>query len=249
MENIELSFNLPLSGKDIARGLRLPLSLSPELAYLSGILIGDGSICYREDRKDYVLSCVGNPRDEQPLYHMVIGPIFQRLFGFTPNFKLHNRKTTFGFTLHSKTLFRYFTEVLGLCHGKKEQQLGIPPIFRQSQSVIIPLIRGIFDTDGCISFKRKYRTEPYYPVINLSSKSKKLVTEVAAMLKELGFSVVETYDYRVPDERTKNGFTVINRIELNGQKNFRRWIEQIGFWSPKHLEKIKRSGKNSGGWI
>lgn len=240
MENIKLSFNLPLSGKDLRRGLRLPRFLSPELAYLSGILIGDGSICYREDRKDYVLSCVGNPRDEQPLYRTVIGPLFQRLFGFVPSFKLHHRRTTFGFTLHSKTLFRYFTEVLGLCQGKKEQQLGIPSIFRQSPSLLIPLIRGIFDTDGCITFKRRYSEVPYYPVIILSSKSKKLITETASILKSMEFSVVEIYDYHLKDPRARAGFTVINRLELNGQKNFKRWMEHIGFWSPKHLEKIKK---------
>ena len=52
--------------------------------------------------------------------------------------------------------------------------------------------------------------------------------------------ISETYDYKVEDKRTKKGYTIINRIDICGEKNLNHWIKTINFSSPKHLEKIKK---------
>jgi len=39
-----------------------------KLAYLSGVLMGDGSIFVREYKHDYCIKCVGNPKDEIKFY-------------------------------------------------------------------------------------------------------------------------------------------------------------------------------------
>jgi ferredoxin-fold anticodon binding domain-containing protein len=69
-----------------------------------------------------------------------------------------------------------------------------------------------------------------------------LIKEIADILKELGFKIVEIYDYRVKDKRIKEGYTIINRLELNGRNNLKLWLSNIKFYSPKHLKKIK--GRN-----
>ncbi len=243
--------DVTISRNDKARGLRLPIRPSSKLAYLCGIFTGDGSIFQRPDKKDYLLKCVGNPKDEQELYHQVIGPFFEEVFGFLPNIRLHDSGTTFGFGVLSKGLFTFLTEKVGLVNGKKDGMLGIPAVFRQDKQLIVPFLRGLFDTDGCMCFKKRYRKYPYYPVISLSSSSEKLIKEVAGVLKDFGFRIVEIYNYKVPDKRAKNGFTIINRIEMNGFENLRLWLSVIGFASPKHLNKIKMNykEKNSGEWI
>jgi|SRR3989344_1575204 len=239
----KLQFKIKLSQKDITNGLKLPNKLSLGLAYLCGILVGDGSIYQRKKKHDYVIKCVGNPRDEKELYYNVIGPYFKKIFGFVPNIKNQDSDTTFGFVIYSKNLFTYLTEIIGLSHGKKEQQLEIPQIFKEYKPLLISFVRGVFDTDGCVCFKRKYKSVPYYPVISVSSKSKKLIIELAEILKKLGFKIVETYDYKRIDKRIEKGFTVINNIELNGTENLRKWISIINFYSPKHLKKINKYGK------
>ena len=236
--------DIKFSKYDAAKGLKLPNTNSPELAYLCGILTGDGSIFERKDKKDYVLKCVGNPKDEQELYYQVIGPYFNEVFGFVPNIRLQDTNTTFGFIVLSKGLLYFLTEKIKLHKGRKDKRLSIPKIFKENKQLIIPFIRGLFDTDGCMCFKKRYKDRPYYPVISLSSSSEKLVREIAQELKQIGFRVVELYNYKIFDSRFKNGFNLISRVELNGFYNLQLWISKINFCSPKHLNKIKKHYEN-----
>ncbi|MBR9700047.1 hypothetical protein GOV09_06320 [Candidatus Woesearchaeota archaeon] len=230
----------PLSNKDKQRGIILPSTLSTKLAYFIGILIGDGNIQYRPYKNEYSIKCVGNPKDEMQFYDEILNPIVKDLFGISPNMRYHDNSTTYGFRLYSKSLYIFLTNTLNLWEGKKGLNLHIPHIFIENKRFTKSVVKGIFDTDGCISFKKKYRKVPYYPVITLSSKSKMLIMQVSVLLKKWGFSIVEIYDYNVKDKRIERGFTTINRIELNGQKNLQQWLDLIGFDSPKHLNKIKK---------
>ncbi len=229
-----------LSKKDVEKGIILPKTISSELAYLSGVLIGDGSIGFRDNKKEYVVCCFGNPLDEQEFYFQVVGPKFKQVFNFMPKMKSFHKNTTFGFRIYSKTLFLFFTKFVGLPVGIKYGSLKLPEIFKENKSLVIPLIRGIFDTDGCISFKKRNKLKPYYPVISLASKSKTLIFEVSTILKKLGFRVVEKYDYKVRDSRFKIGFSIINTLTLNGESQLKLWNEKVGFANPKHLNKIKK---------
>ena len=227
----------------LLEGSTLGNSQDNEFAYLCGIIIGDGSIYKRIDKNDYIIKCVGNPHDEKELYHQIIGPKFQHAFGFIPNIRLQDTNTTYGFTVHSKNIFRYLTEAIGLEQGRKDQRLKIPEIFLNDKELLMYVIKGIFDTDGCISFKKKYKERPYYPVITVSSKSKKLIQQISSFLKNMKFNIVEIYDYKVKDIRNSKGYTIINRIEMNGKDNLKNWLLSVGFESPKHLKKIKENWK------
>ena len=91
---------------------------------------------------------------------------------------------------------------------------------------------------GILLFKKRYRDYPYYPVISFCSKSDRFVHEIADILKKRNFRLAELYNYRVKDNRVREGFTQISRIDLNGKKNLEKWLKEIGFQSPKHLKKI-----------
>jgi intein/homing endonuclease len=227
--------------KDRMKGLVIPAQISPELCYLCGILVGDGSIYGRKEKNEYLIKCVGNPKDEKALYYEIIGPRFKNIFGFIPKIKLCDSGTTFGFIIYSKSLYNYLTQHIGLISGKKDQKLCIPALCKENKINQIYFLRGIFDTDGCITFKKRYKKMPYYPVISISSSSKKLIKEIAEVLKDLRFNVVEIYDYKLIDKRVKAGYTIINRLEMNGVHNLNAWLETIGFDSPKHLEKIRKN--------
>ena len=62
-------------------------------------------------------------------------------------------------------------------------------------------------------------------------------------MKDLGFSFYEVYNYKVYDSRFESGYSQISRIELNGKKNFEKYMHIIGFSSPKHLNKIEKYKK------
>ncbi|MBW2971785.1 hypothetical protein KY359_01995 [Candidatus Woesearchaeota archaeon] len=227
--------------KERKKGLKLPDKPCSDLAYICGILVGDGSIYGRKKKHEYFIKCVGNPKDEKELYHEIIAPRFANIFGFVPEMGYHDQNTTYGFSLYSKTLYTYLTDGIGLLEGRKDSRLSIPKIFKEDKKLIIPFLRGLFDTDGCISFKKRYKLTPYYPTIIFSSKSEKLTAEIAQILKQRRFKVVEIYNYKLMDNRVERGFTIINRLEMNGKDNLRKWLDLIGFDSPKHLNKIKEN--------
>jgi len=230
---------IELSRKDKIKGLKIPENVSPELAYLCGVLAGDGSICYRKSKNEYSVYCSGNPKDEKSFYGGVIGPIFERVFGFVPNLK-NLGGGTFGFVIFSKALVLYLTKVIGLPLGKKYDALGIPSVFLNDETLLVNFVRGVFDTDGCISFKKGKKNYPYYPVISLSSKSESFIREIVVVLSDLNFRLSSLYNYKKKDERVKKGFTVINHLYLHGYDNLKLWNRRISFYSPKHLAKIKR---------
>jgi hypothetical protein len=227
----------------ICKELKIPTTITSGLAYLCGVFAGDGSISIRSEKYEYSLKCVGNPADEKEFYLQIIKSIFKRVFGHALEIRPFDKKKTFGFRVFSKELVVYLTEVIGLPRGRKYDSLDIPAVFFRDENLLLSFIRGVFDTDGCISFKRKYKIVPYYPVISLSSRSSVFIKSISSVLKDLGFKVSELYDYRLNDIRANNGFTVISRIDLNGQKNLRLWMEKIGFSSPKHLDKIRKNWK------
>jgi len=234
---------ISLSPRDKAKGLKLPKKMTSDLAYLIGVFAGDGSLGYRPNKYEYSLKCVGNPKDEKEFYREIIKPKFKKVFGLQLNIQLFDKGTTFGFRVFSKSLVMYLTKMIGLPLGSKYNSLKVPPIISSNTGLTKQFIKGLFDTDGCISFKKRYRDYPYYPVISFSSKSKTFTKEIAEWLKNNGFKTVEKYDYKMMDERARLGYTLISKIELNGNRNSALWIKTMDFSSPKHLEKIRKYWK------
>jgi intein/homing endonuclease len=227
-----------VSKNDRIRGIIIPTTISEDLAYLCGIFAGDGSIGYRRKKNEYCLKVVGNPKDEKEFYHQIIGPKFKKVFGVYPKMKYHDSKTTYGFSVYSKSINNYLNKVIGLPSGVKYPTLRIPEIFCKEKKLVIAFIRGVFDTDGCISFKKGHKTYPNYPVINLTSKSSVFIKQISKFLSDIGIKFSILYNYNQRDSRIERGFTTISRIDVHGHKNLQRWIDKIGFYSPKHLDKI-----------
>jgi len=225
------------------RKIGLPKKITTDLAYLCGVFAGDGSLNYRKNKNEYSLKCVGNPLDEKSFYHKIIYPKFKKTFGVSLKIKEQDLQTTYGFVLYSKEIYSYLTSTIGLPSGVKYGSLHIPAAFHSRKELTIAFIKGVFDTDGCVSFKRRYTSIPYYPVISLASKSRAFVQEIAHFLRDFGLKPVLLLDYRINDSRMLNGFTIINTIELNGEDNLKTWIHTIGFNSPKHLKKIRKYWK------
>ena len=98
--------------------IKLP-ELNSKLAYFCGVLAGDGNISFRDSRKEYVVRCRGNPKDEQNFYHKIISPLIKELFDIDVDLKKFDKGSTYGFNIYSKQLFTFLTKTIGLPHGKK----------------------------------------------------------------------------------------------------------------------------------
>lgn len=213
-----------------------PDKITPELAYLSGVLAGDGSINIRP-KHDYEIKCVGNPRDEKEFYDSVVAPLFEGLFGLRVKAKLHDSETTYGVRIWSKLVAYFFAQKIGLPVGTKYGKLRIPPQFKVSEELVKSYIQGLADTDFSLALKKRYKQQPYYPVITGVSKSRELMEDVAKFLESKGFSISKHFD-KVHDDK-RFGKVSVHVIQLYGHMQLVKWMSLIGFRNPKHLAKFE----------
>ena len=222
----------------------LPKRVTVDLAYLTGVLAGDGSINVRS-KHDYEIKCVGNV-EEWEFYDFIICPLFRELFGLEVKARLHNTGTTYGVRIWSKSLVYFLNEEFELPIGKKYDGLKIPHQLKSSDELIKAFVQGLADTDFSLALKRRYKKQKYYPVIVGVSKSKRFMDEVAVYLEKFGFSVSKHFNKVQEDKRF--GKTVTHVIQLYGHDQLAKWVATIGFRNPKHLRKLelwRKANKNN----
>jgi len=232
---------------DAKRGLILPNVMTTDLAEDVGIMIGDGSLRFlkRPTATDYEICCYGNLYQEKQYHLEHIRKLKYKLFGLLFNYRERPSISTCELRIHSKGLFEFYTKVIGLPFGPK-QNIGIPNIMFSDKKLLAACLRGIADTDFSLVFKRKDRNKPYYPTISLDSYSKQLVVDCKRALKILGVSTTTSYDLTRTDKRSGNK-TITHSIATNGVNNLSKWIATIGFSSPKNKYKYNFWLKHSYG--
>ncbi|MBI2233006.1 MAG: hypothetical protein HYU56_03730 [Candidatus Aenigmarchaeota archaeon] len=236
---------IELTRQEKSKDFFLPIESTKDLAYVCGVLAGDGNIHTRFDKHEYSVTCLGNQLDEREFYDKVLLDLFYKLFNSKIKNKLHERDNTYGFTLRSKSLVLFLTKIIGLPSGRKDN-IKIPTIFLDSKEMMKSFIQGFADTDLCISLKRRYKNYQYYPVINGVSKSRILRDEIADFLESEGFSVSRfTHNYYDPRVKKK---ILKYEIAIYGHLQLVKWMQLIGFRHPKHLKKFqlwKERNKNN----
>ncbi len=225
--NLKLdSSKVDYSKIDTQKDIKLPAQITPELAEEIGMHLGDGFL----SSKKYNYRLKGNQNTEREYYINYIAPLYKKLYDI--NVKLKDYKTSFGFEISSKAIWEFKTKVLGIESGRKDN-ISIPEIVKvDNEKILTSLLRGIFDTDGCISFKTKYGYQKYYPVIEIRLLSKKLINDISEILFMLGFK---------PAVYLKGEY---GAIYLSGISTLNRYEELIGWRSPKNLNKVNQWKKD-----
>jgi hypothetical protein len=226
---------IELSKRDREKGLILPEEISEDLAYLCGVLMGDGHLSVKETKKESGIKCVGHPIDEKDFYNHVLQPLFMKNFNLKVEMKLYDGNTTYGFFIFSKALTTFFKE-MGIPVGRKSEKANIPPLIKKCR-MEIPFIRGLADTDFCLTLKKRYKTIPYYPVVVGVSKSKILIDQVSDYLEKLGFR--PSKDMRKYFDERVNKDVITYAFQLYGHDQLVKWMKTISFRSPKHMKKYE----------
>ncbi len=153
-----------------ARGLpkviqrTLPTELDTDLAYLMGLLVGDGTLTYR----DSIYLSTADAFISQEFTR-----IAWRLFGYRVK-KKRNGKDHY---ISSKQI-RVFLEELGLGYHRAHEKYVPPIIFNAPRHIVVAFLQGLFDTDGF--------AEKRYGNIRYSTSSQRLAREVQMLLLNLG---------------------------------------------------------------
>lgn len=231
--------NLKKSHYDVKRNFKVPEILDGDLAYLCGVMAGDGHLGNGRSFGDkYEINCGGNPSDEIEFYDKTITQLFYKLFNVKIKPKLISGGT-YGFRVGSKLIHRFFTDIIGLPKGKKYDGLKIPKLIKGEKELTKQFIIGLFDTDFGFTLKKRYKKFHYYPVICFVSKSKVFLKEVHKELKDYGIRLTKHYQVFDMDNRTKKGYTIKYRFEINGHSELVRWFRIFGTRHPKNIRKYQ----------
>jgi len=209
----------------------IPFEISKELAEETGWHIGDGSMNYYNNKgyRKGIYQLRGHFEDDKEHYIKRIKPIFKILYNLDISLRDMPSTRVFGFQIWSNKLAR-FKEELGLPLGKK-LDIKIPDIFLEHEILKIAIIRGIFDTDGCVYLEPK--NNKLYPRLEIGTISEELGIQLVVILNELGLRATK-YSYL----RTKNSnWKEVFKISVRGVKMFDKFMEIIQPANPKHVRK------------
>lgn len=227
---------LNLSKGENRKGIVLPKVLTKELAEDIGWQIGDGCINISEIRKRYLFKIAGDPKEEKLFYDNIIIPTKNKIFKMS----LKARPLgdgSYGVMTSSKPLVYFYHRVVGLPLAPKIH-ITIPSLVLNSRKdIIISCIRGIFDTDAILYFRKKRKEINHYPSIQLESISKRLIDDLMGLLKSMDINCCVVHTKRPP---TAYGYVRIShRIYIEGKKKLDKWMKVIGFKNLKHFTKYK----------
>src|SRR5712691_4298715 len=152
----------------VAKKYRLPRELTPELAELIGLYIGDGS-----NHRDGIRFTVGS---DCPEVVERIKSVSQRLFGKTPTISAYRDERAVEVALLSRQIKEWFRS-LGVTKASAREARVPEIILRSTEEVAAAFVRGLFTADGCI------RQTGH---LTLATISPRLAEEVQVMMLALG---------------------------------------------------------------
>lgn len=109
-----------------------------------------------------------------------------------------------------------------------------------NSSLLRCVIRGIVDTDGSIFVAKKPGVDRY-PSIEITTSSQKLALQLRGILIGMGFNVANIWHYK-----SKKGKLITYKVPLNGKKNIKKWLKEIGFSNSYKLNRAKDAIRDYG---
>ncbi len=158
-----ISFNADACGKR-AKQHRLPARLNEDMAYLMGLLIGDGTLTYQ---REFVLTTA----DE--FLATEFARIVSKLFGYEPA----RKRGTLAYVVCSRQI-RAFLAHLGVGYHQAHEKHVPRSIMCAPKAVVAAFLQGLFDTDGWAANKQAK--------VFLSTASPRLAREVQLLLLNFG---------------------------------------------------------------
>ncbi len=227
------------SKKDLLRKIRIPEVLTPQLAHLIGVHLGDGSMVHNKENYDYWVSYSGNLTEEYDWYMTYLIPLIKKLFNIDCKIQEDRRvkRSMIRIYFRSKSILTFLNKAIGLPLGNKYGHTIPQSIIKSDKKIKINFLKGMADTEFSLSFKSKGKKGIHkYPTITYGTSSIPLAKDINSMLNYLGFDTHArfnfiAYRYEVPH--------IANYITINGYKRLELWMKKIGFTSPKHLTKYQ----------
>ena len=198
---------------------RLPLELTPDLAELVGLYVGDGS-----NHRDGIRITVG---DDSPEVVARLEETSLRLFGKRPSVSRYARKNACEVAILSTRIKAWF-DFLGVTKASAREARVPEIVLRGTEEVACAFVRGLFTADGCV------RRNGH---LTLTTISARLAEEIQLVLLALG----------VPTQRRKDVWSSgyeSYQISVCTKRGFRAFREKIGFIGGRKAARLAAVDEN-----
>lgn len=212
---------------------QFPEKITEELAEETGWHIGDGSMNFYQNKDVLrgVYQLRGHIEDDKSHYIKRIKPIFKKLYDIDISLRKMPSTRVFGFQIWSDDIIR-FKQKLGLPLGYKID-IKIPKTFLDNEKIKAAVLRGIFDTDGCIYLEKK--NNKFYPRIEIGTISINLANQLKEIFNEIGLRATLYKSYI--EIRNKKDFY---KVTIRGEEMFHKFVKIISPKNPKHIAKYNK---------
>lgn len=203
-------------GKNGEKSIHYP-ELSPQLAELAGIILGDGGI------SQYQLTITLN-RFSDLEYSKYVELLVKMVFDVQPS--IYERGSVVQIVVSRVRLIRFLLKLNFSIGNKVRQQVNVPEWITESLELTKACIRGLLDTDGCFYVDRHQHNDKLYlnPGLSFTNQSKPILYFFKKSLEDLGFH---------PTQKTECC------VFLRREEEIGRYFKEIGSSNPKHSEKYK----------
>lgn len=183
--------------------VKIPLHATNELSYLTGIIIGDGTVHspVKRNRGGYHWKITITGEKE---YTDLISDIVFRLFSYKPKVTKDKRRANcFRISINSAIIHRFFNKAIGIPWGKKKYSY-MPEMFCKEPKLFAHFLAGIIDSDG-------YICKRYIAIIQ---KDRRFLERISKLSKEmLGINFRKPYVNRRIGGEIKGWFITVGKNE------------------------------------
>ncbi len=196
----------------------LPDRFTNNLCRFIGIMHGDGNL---SSNRIHIT-------DEDPDYHLdVLHPLVKKLFNLELNLYYDKPRGSYYSHVKSSVVYRYLLQCLGFSAGSVRDSIldEIPYyLYHLDLSQRAHYIAGLFDAEGHIKFRQIE--------IDFSITSFPIRDYIIDFLDYYGI-------YYTPDERLRNGRSMIYEIYIYGREDVSMFWDLIPIQHPAKIERLK----------
>lgn len=214
------------NGRDIRKKINLPKESTPELSEIIGIMLGDGSLYLDKKSKFHTVICF---HKNETSYLKYVKNLFERYF-HPYRFRIQELENEFFLMNVSKCIGKILI-LTGLKEGNKvKNKVEVPEWIFSNGGFIVNLLRGIFDTDGCI-----YRKYDNYVQIQFKFAGHALLKSVREALIKLNYSPTKIQKgYNISKGR------IYWKFYLSRQSEVKRFFFEIKPANSKHTGRFSK---------
>ncbi len=193
------------------------------LAYLIGVMLGDGGVYGNY----YTVFC----RDPNPEFVNFIARTVQELFGINP----HVRRASTKYYLVStnvKWVHDFFLRI-GFPKGRKLTSAEIPPLYRNDLDVV----KGLFDSEGyCGIDLQRHGDRTYaYPYVGIDMIARPVIRQARELLLQHGIRC--SHQRKRPRAWGKHYQW---RLVVKGWEEVAAFAEEVGFRHPDRSRRLQQ---------